>query len=155
MKHKYVQSRFSEIDAAITKAKSSTASDIELQAYLASYLVVLICGIFEDCVECLVGERAAKAKDQEMEHFVRECVATYFRNPKYEYIARLMGLFSDSYKKSFDKKVDDKARSAIGSIVAHRLSVSHGKTSSVTLGEVEKYYNSSRPIFDIIEEILT
>lgn len=155
MKNPYLLSRFAEIDAVILKAKSPAAADLELQAYLASYLVVLIAGIFEDCVESLVGRRAAKAGDQEMEQFVRESVSKSFRSPKFEYIKELMALFSDSYRKNFEKKVDEKARSAIGSIVAHRTSVAHhGEIPNVTLGEIENYYNGAKPIFEALEEIL-
>ena len=97
MNNPYVVARFAEIDAAIQKVKASAGIDIEVQAFLASYLVVLICGIFEDCVEYLVGDRAAKCNDKEVEHFVRECVSQFFRSPKFEYISKLVSLFSDAY----------------------------------------------------------
>ena len=67
MKDPYVKARFQEIDAAIQKAKSSSAGDVQLQAFLASYLVVLICGYYEDSVEYLVGVRAGKAGDADVQ----------------------------------------------------------------------------------------
>lgn len=154
MTNAYLVSRFAEIDAVIQKVKSSPGVDLELQAYLSSYLVVLICGIFEDCVEYLAGERAAKSGDKEVERFVRECISQFFRSPKFEYVCKLVGLFSDSYKKMLEKKIDGQARTALGSIVTHKMSVAHGSPAKVTLGEVEKYYNTSKTLFDALEQIL-
>ena len=72
MKDPYIIARFQEIDAAIQRAKSSSAGDHYLQAILASYLVVLISGYYEDSVEYLVAVRAGKAGDAEVQNFVKE-----------------------------------------------------------------------------------
>jgi hypothetical protein len=154
MKTTYLKSRFSQIDLAIQKAKTSSSGDAELQAFLASYLVVMISGCYEDCVEHLVAERAAKAGDKEVEAFVRDCVDKQFRNPKFDAIKDLIGQYSPAYKQSLDKKVNDKARAAIGSIVTHRNSIAHGKNASVTLGDVEQFHQNSAPIFEALEDIL-
>jgi RiboL-PSP-HEPN len=154
MKTTYLKSRFSQIDLAIHKAKTSASGDVELEAFLASYLVVMISGCYEDCVEHLIAKRAAKAGDKEVEAFVRISVDKMFRNPKFEAIRDLVGLYSASYKQSLEKKVDDKARTAIGSIVTHKNSIAHGKNAIVTLGDVELYHHNSAPIFEALEDIL-
>lgn len=154
MKDPYLVARFLEIDAAVQKAKSSSASDVQLQALLASYLVVFIVGCYEDCVEYLVGLRAGKAGDPEVQNFVKESVSQIFRSPKFDNIRDLVGQFSDTYKETLEKQVDDKARAAIGSMVTHRHSLAHGKPVAVTLLDVETFHNSSMPIFEALEALL-
>jgi hypothetical protein len=155
MKDTYLAARFQEIDAAIQKAKSSSAGDVHLQAFLASYLVVLISGYYEDSVEYLVGVRAGKAGDADVQNFVKECVEKVFRSPKFDNIKDLIGLFNESYKKALEKQVDEKARAAIASIVNNRHSISHGKPIAVTLGDVETFHNGSKPVFEALEGILS
>ena len=155
MKDPYVEARFQEIEAVMQKAKSSSAGDVHLQAYLASYLVVLISGYYEDSVEHLVGVRAGKAGDADLQNFVKECAGKVFRSPKFENIRDLIGLFNISYKKTLEKQVEEKARSAIASIVNHRHSISHGKPIDVTLGEVETFHSNSKQVFEVLENILS
>ncbi|HKZ52973.1 MAG TPA: HEPN domain-containing protein [Candidatus Acidoferrales bacterium] len=155
MKDAYLDARFQEIDASIQKAKSSSAGDVQLQAFLASYLVVLISGYYEESVEYLIGVRAGKAGDADVQSFIRECVGKIFRSPKFENIRDLIGLFNETYKKALEKQVDEKARAAIASIVNHRHSISHGRPIAVTLGDVETFHNSSKPVFEALESILS
>ena len=155
MKDPYVEARFQEIDTAIQRSKLSSADDVYLQSCLASYLVVLISGYYEDTVEHLVGVRAGKAGDPDLQNLVKELVSYSFKTPNWESIKRLIGLFNnESYKKVLDKKVDDKARAAISSIVTNRHSIAHGKPIAVTLGDVESFHNSSKPVFEALEDIL-
>src|ERR1039458_4470638 len=100
MKDPHVEARFQEIDAAILKAKSSSAGDIHLQAFLASFLVVLICGCYEDSVEHLRAIRAGKAGDAEVQNFISDTVDQSFRSPKFENIKKLIGRFSEAYRKA-------------------------------------------------------
>lgn len=154
MNNPYLVDRFREIDAAIKQARASSAGDHRLQASLASYLVVLIAGYYEDSVEHLVEVRAGKSGDTDVQNFVRECVHRSFRNPNFEQINELIGHFSGSYKKALAELVNAKARTAINSIVTQKNNLAHGKPVTVTLGDVETYHNSSKPIFEALETLL-
>ena len=154
MKSQYLLDWFSRLDTAFEKAKESSKGDPELEGYLAGYLVVLVSGAFEDCVEHLVGERAAKTKDAEVVNFVRQATHRLFRNPEYRYVKNLVGEFSTKYADELDTKVDSNAREAINSIVTNRHAVSHGHAPTVTLGDVEGYFQRAAPIFNALEEIL-
>ena len=151
----YIVARFQEIDAAIQTAKSYSVGDHHLQAILASYLVVFISGYYEDSVEHLVGVRAGKAGDTDVQNLVKECVGILFRNPDFSKISELIGRFNERYKKAFEKQVDEKARAAIFSIVNEKNNLAHGKPVTVTLGDVETYHNSCKSVFDALENILT
>lgn len=154
MKNQYLVAWFARLDAAIQKAQASGKGDLELESFLASYLVVLISGAYEDCVEYLLGERAAKANDPELRKYVQVTLDRSFRNPTFKRVKEILGDFSSSYAEEFEKSVHGRAREAMNSIVNNRLSVSHGKPCTVTLGDVQGYHESAKTVFDALEGIL-
>lgn len=58
----YVFQRCIEIESAVSEAEQWAIGNEKLGAYLAGYLTVVICGVIEDCVEHLIGNRAGKAQ---------------------------------------------------------------------------------------------
>ena len=154
MKNAYLQAWFGRLDAAIQKAQAAAQGDHELESFLASYLVVLISGAYEDCVEYLLAERAAKANDPELRNYVEVTLNRSFRNPKFERIMEILSCFSSRYAEELEKRIDGSTREAMNSIVNNRLSLSHGKAATVTLGDVQGYHERAKPIFDALEEIL-
>lgn len=154
MKTPYLQAWFARLDAALSKAQAAAKGDHELENFLASYLVVLISGAYEDCIEYLLGQRAGKSNDPELQNYIQIALDRSFRNPRFQRIKEVLQDFSGTYADALERKVDIKAREAIDSIVTNRHAVSHGKTSTVTLRDVEDYFNRSRPIFEALEEIL-
>ena len=156
MKSPYLQGWFARLDNALRKARAAAKEDTELEPFLASYLVVLISGAYEDCIEHLLGERAGKSRDEEVRNFIQVTLDRSFRNPKFDQIVQVLQAFSDSYAEKLKRKIDSKAREAINSIVTNRHAVAHGKkpTVTVTLRDVQDYHTRPLPIFDALEEIL-
>ena len=77
----YVFQRVSEIERHIEYAVQKSNSDLELDAFMASHISVLISGVVEDCIEYLVVERAKRTNDPQMEEFVRTSIDRQMRNP--------------------------------------------------------------------------
>ncbi|MCH7986127.1 MAG: hypothetical protein IH847_06030 [Acidobacteria bacterium] len=156
MKSPYLQGWFARLDNTFEKAQAAAKEDKELEAFLASYLVVLISGAYEECIEHLLGERAGKSRDEEVHNFIQVTLDRTFRNPRFDRIVLVLRAFSDSYAEELERKIDSKAREAINSIVTNRHAVSHGKklTVTVTLRDVQDYHTRSLPIFEALEEIL-
>ncbi len=154
MNDPYLKAWFGRLDGAIKKAKSTATGDAELEGFLASYLVVLASGAYEECVEHLFRNRAGKSGDQEVRSFVHNTLHRSFRNPDFDKIVETLRDFSDSYANQFRNRVDTNAKLAIDSIVNNKNHVSHGKSCTVTLSDVENYYYRSIPIFEVLEDIL-
>lgn len=151
----YLQTWFGRLDASLGKAKAASTGDPELEAILAAYLIVLISGAYEDCMEHLFSVRAGRPNDPELKNYVEERVDRYFRNPTYKRVKDELECFSANYANEFERRVDATARIALESIVTNKNSVSHGKPVNVTLGEVQGYYQRSTPILQVLEDILT
>lgn len=154
----YLSNRFLEVDSLVAKAKGWKLQDPELDGHLGDYLCIVICGVFEDCVEHLLGQRAGKAQDAELEAFVTSLLADNFRNPKDDKLAGILGRFSDRYKRSYRKRIKPQSRaaSALDSIVETKNAVAHGAghTSHRSVQDVEDYYRRAMRVFEVLEGIL-
>jgi hypothetical protein len=70
------------IEACQAHLENSGAIGTEIEAYLTRYLLVLICAAFEEEIESLIIERAARSGDPGLESFVRSAVGQIFRSLK-------------------------------------------------------------------------
>ena len=155
-KDSYVAQRCAEIEANLVDAVGWSATDAKLGAFLAGYVTVLISGVVEDCVEYLVKQRADRSNDPELTELVSHLVAGSFSNPRSNYIARLLGMFSLEYEQRYQALVPLTSREALGSIMANRLSLAHTGTwrQQTTIADVQSYFARIVPIIAIVEEIL-
>lgn len=137
------------------KASGWGASDPELSAYLAGYLVVLISGVYEDCIEYLINRRADKSGDPELTSYVRARTGQRFRNPNEGNVTGVLNEFSTAYGKMFERNVPTQSKVALNSIANNRTWLAHGATSKmqVTVADVAGYFNQSVCIFEVLEDI--
>ena len=156
MKTPYVAERFEEVKLALERAAAWGSADPELSAYFAGYLVVLLCGVVEDCAEHLVSIRVAKARDEGLGSFVRARVSATFRSPNKENFTKIVKDFGPAYHKQFRTKIPEGATDALDSIFFNKNALAHGDTSklNVTLGDVADYLQRSSLVFDVLEEVL-
>jgi len=152
----YLRERFADVEQSVQKADAWGAADPELSAYLAGYLVVLISGVYEDCIEYLVNRRARKSSDPELESYVYNRTAQTFRNPDRSSVVGLLTQFSAAYKKQFNVTVGSDSMDALDSIVTNKNWLAHGETSKlqVTVADVQGYFQRSMPVLEALEDIL-
>lgn len=153
MKCPYLHSKFILVEETLIKAKANQR-DPKLASMLSGYLIVYLCGVYEDCIEYLFAERAGKHKDTELQSLMGTLMDRQFRNPEYRKIKELVNALNPSHGRMMDKNVDAKSIDAINSIVSNKNSIAHGKTSNATLIDVEGYHNNAVKIFDVLEKIL-
>ena len=150
----YLRQRFREIHRALKQAKQLQDTLPESEQFLAGYLVVLISGIFEDCVEDLFIERAKLTSDRQLVSFVGETMHRSFRNPTYHNISGFLGRLDHGYKDCFSQNVAQVYRDGLDAIVTNKNSLAHGKSVNVTLRDVIGYYFRATRVFQGLERIL-
>jgi hypothetical protein len=151
----YLRNKFADVERSVKKASAWEAADPELGAYLAGYLVVLISGAYEDCIEHLVRTRASKSNDSQLVSYVDSRTASSFRNPDASSVAGLLGNFSKAYKERFNAAVDQESQEALDSIVTNKNWLAHGDSKlQVTVGDVERYFQRSARVLEVLEDIL-
>ncbi len=156
MRTPHLVNQFAYVDRVLAKCLSWRAGDAELASYLSSYLVVMLSGVYEDCIEHLLSLRAGRAGDPEVSAFVAKTVDKTFRNPTFDKIVGILGKFSQQYATQLKTVVQDRDARAIDSIVNNKNLIAHGKRSSqLTLGEVSDFHRRTVLIFEALENILT
>ncbi|MBM3942192.1 MAG: hypothetical protein FJ316_04585 [SAR202 cluster bacterium] len=152
----YLAQRCGEIDSAIAEAEQWAAGNDKLGAYLAGYLTVVICGVVEDCVEHLIGNRAGRAQDQELQAFVHKTIHERFRNPDYNLISTTLGAFSSEYSRAFNQRIRPDERDALDSMVANKNNLAHvgARKQQSTIIDVREYYQRVKQILTVLESIL-
>jgi len=156
VKNSYVADRFADVEQALAKASAWSAQDAELGAYLAGYLVVLISGVFEDCAERLICDRADRAGDPELACFIRRRLSLTFRNPTPDKIRDVLKDFDSSYHSKYRKRVPSEAEEALASIVTNKNHLAHGTTAKmqVTIADVDGYFQRSNQVLAALEDVL-
>lgn len=148
-----VKTEFDSIDEAIKKVEHHTG-DAEIASYLSSFLAVMVCGVYEDCIEHLICQRAAKAQDTEVYQYIKSTIAESFRNPKFVCIVEILTKFSRGYADALKNNIEHKSKVALDSIVDNKNAIAHGRPSNVTISDIKDYHNRCIPIFELLENIL-
>ena len=152
----YVVDRFAEIETTIEHIQNGIKGDgnEKISAYLASYLAVYISGVYEDCIEHLVIERAKQAKDSMLVSFITATVDLSFRNPEYAKVKELISKFDPQYGIKLRGMIDDNAIEALNSIKTNKDQTAHGKPTQATFKDIIGYHARAVSIFDAVEKIL-
>ena len=143
----YVRDKFVIIKDAIRRIEKFNG-DRKIAVDLESYLVVLISGIYEDCLEYLINKRVDRAGDAEVSAFVEKTLHVQLRNPNWENLTNILGRFSKGWVTSMNKKIQYRAKTGLNNIVNNKNSVAHGNASSLTLGEIKNCHKNCKSIFE-------
>jgi len=141
------------IDRSIDEINGfKVASDLE-KSYLAKFLVVYICGIYEEAIECILNERVTSLGSKRLSSFFESYVDRAFRNPNMAKVVGLLGMFDESWKKEI-KKLPNIAKVSFDNILTNKNALAHGTSCSITLDEVIKYYNNSKEVIQKIDDVV-
>lgn len=142
------------IDATLSDIDKVSGVDILVDSYLAKFLVVYICGIYEEAIETIfvdfVNRNTAR---QEIIAYARKNIDKSFRNPDSGKLIELAGMLGNSTWCSTLKSMSPE-RIALDSIVNNKNDIAHGRGSTITLTDVRQYYKESRPLVEKFDELL-
>ncbi|MBI2529813.1 MAG: hypothetical protein HYW05_01570 [Candidatus Diapherotrites archaeon] len=149
---KEIDTIFSNVDNFVNSTKMS--SFIEVEAYLAEYLAVIISGKYEEIIEKVLIEKAKRTKRLFVENFFSEVLSEIFSNPKPKRIKTILDYCDKHWYIKVKKQSSDIGLSALFSIVNLRNEISHGKNVNITLKEIMRYYRDSKEVIEIIIDVI-
>lgn len=151
MRH-LLESRERKLDEFFARAKAS--KDAELQADLARFGAVLVCGYVERCVEVVILERLTSRAQPRVLQFIK---SHFKRGTNYdcEAISQLLIRFDDNWSTSFREFIakNDQLSSSLASAYALRNSIAHGGDGNKGLRGVEQLYNDCKQIVVTLIEV--
>lgn len=153
MRSKGAKKLIDDVEFAISEINNfSLDSDLE-KSYLAKFLVVYICGIYEEAIESIINQMAENIGNQEIVNFLENSLSHGFRNPDVANICSLLKKFSAKWSEEV-KKLPEEYLSALNNIVSHKNSMAHGLASNITLSEVNEYYRDSKKVIEKIDSLV-
>lgn len=153
MKSKNAEKIIEKINEAINDINCfQNISDIE-KSYLAKFLVVFICGIYEEAIETIVKERASKCNDIYINKYIAHSIEKSFKNPDIGNIKGLLKKFNEQWSLEIEN-IDANNLTAVDNIVNNKNSLAHGIDITLTLHDTIQYYQDSLVVINKIDEML-
>lgn len=154
MKSQRAQQLLNEIDLAITNIDSfGVATNSLEESYLAKFLDVFICGMYEEIIETILNEKIAMTGMAEASRFISGSLNHHFRNPDMKKIITWLAQFNTSWR-TIIQRLPLQNRDALDSIVTNKNNLAHGNASTITLIQVKDYYRDSRVVIEKIDDIV-
>lgn len=155
MKCTGAQQLLDQIDRTIGSIRSLSSVTALEESYLAKFLVVFICGLYEEIIKRIVNEMIAGStkRNQEICQFIQNYLQSRFRNPDMKNIGTLLKEFNPSWRQLLlASPLNSKV--ALDSIVKNKNAMAHGQHISLTIADVERYYISSRAVIEKVDDML-
>lgn len=154
MNSKSAQILLNSINQTISDIDSISGSNLLTDSYLAKFLVVYVCGIYEETIENILIDFIPKNTNRsEIISYIENNVKKSFRNPNSGTIIELIGKFNNPVWVTELQKMKSEMR-ALDSIVTNKNGIAHGQTITITLNEVKQYYADSLPLIHKIDSLL-
>lgn len=153
MKSTRAKQLLDEIDLAISNITGfNNLSQLE-ESYLAKFLVVFICGIYEEIIETIIIEKVSQCNLQEARTFIVNNVKRYFQNPRIKTIINLLNQFNLRWGQRVDT-LPYESKFALDSIITNKNHLAHMGACSITLREIITYYKDSRIVVETIDNVV-
>jgi hypothetical protein len=116
------------------------------KSLLTFYLCIRVSGFIENCVRIILSEYSIPRSRDQVITFIGNKLKK-FPNPTYGAMVMIAKEFDDKWSKGFKGLTTRQHQSSIESININRNQIAHGGTSSITIGDLYKYYQ------DVVEVI--
>lgn len=147
------QMLLSQIDSTFADIQKVSGQNYTVDSFLAQFLVVYLCGMYEETIETILVEFVSRHTSQpEIVAYARDTIDQNFRNPDSKKIIELMSKLGNNVWVNQIKQMHNE-RVALDSIVANKNNIAHGRGSVITLADVAHYYSASRPLIEMIDTL--
>lgn len=144
-----VQQKY-EIDALFGQI-ISFAGDPYVKSLLTYYLCVRVSGFVENCVRIILADYARPRTQDHVRSFV-ESKLERFPNPTFDQICKAIADFNDQWNQDFKAKIPAPVRESLRSINVNRNQIAHGGTSTITIGQLQSYYQDAVLLIKELEQ---
>lgn len=125
---------------------------LEMQAHWARYLCVLTSGYVENVVRDLYGQYVRKTSYSApvIRYTTRQLDSV--QNPRPEKLVQIAAAFDASWGRNLEEYLRQEYRSdAVNAIMSHRHLIAHGRSSNITVGQVNLYLGKVIEVAEFIE----
>lgn len=142
-----------QIDDSITNILGFDEASLLEKSYLAKFLIVYICGIYEESIEQIFNERISELNSQRLNTFFVKNLKRSFRNPNVDNVRQLLKKFDRTWEREI-ANLPHNIKQSLNDICENKNYLAHGTVCTITLREVIQLYNDSKQIIQKIDEIV-
>ena len=130
----------------------------DMVKFLQRYAIIKACGTIEYVVKNMIADHVDAGSSAELQNYISIRVRDSSTNPTTGNISNLLGEFSSAkWKKKFDDSLATHAeeKASLNSLVQLRNDFAHGKSPTIGILNIIKYFNHARTIVSLVETALT
>ncbi|MBI4945050.1 MAG: hypothetical protein HY840_01465 [Bacteroidetes bacterium] len=127
--------------------------------YLTKYSVIKSCGTFESCFKTILADYASINQTQQLKSFIDSTLRNNSMNPSFSNIHQILKRFDMNWNKQFKQILKNhsdikRIKTSIQSLNAARNNFAHGGNPTVSLSDVQNYFNDAIIIINILDNIV-
>lgn len=136
---------------AVLKAADLLPEEAEIQAHWARYACILCAGAIEVCIQEILIEYVRRRSNKQIQSYLS---FKYLQNPKTQTIVSELSRFDPQWGAVVQTFVEGERKDAIDSIMANRNIIAHGRSTTISLPRVKRYFNTSVEVLEKVDEIV-
>ena len=140
------------------KARINKDQFDDMVKVLQRYAIIKACGTIEYVVKTMIADHVDAGCGPELQNYISVNVRESSTNPTTGNISNLLGEFSSAgWKKSFDNALTshNEEKASLNSLVQLRNDFAHGKSPTIGIIGIIKYFNHARTIVSLVEIALS
>ena len=139
-----VEHRIQEVESVFSIAGGYSSDSAELEHW-TRYLCVLSSATLQSSLHLILNEHVRSSSQITVQRFVR-IQLDRTRNPSPSEIVSLHTQFDEQWGHEIRQFLRGERRDAIESIVSNRNNISHGRTCTVTIGDLRKWFDHTKQV---------
>lgn len=125
---------------------------LEMQGHWARYICVLTSGYVENSVRDIYGQYIRKNSYSTPVIRYTAKQLDGIQNPRPDRLIKLAASFDPTWGRALEQYLDQDFRSdAINSIMSHRHLIAHGRSSNITVGQIDQYLRKAIEVAEFME----
>ena len=129
----------------------------DMVKFLQRYAIIKACGTIEYVVKNMIADHVDVGSNSELQNYISVKVRESSTNPTTGNISNLLGEFSSTgWKRKFDTELVNhlEEKASLNSLVQLRNDFAHGKSPTIGILNIIKYYDHARSIVLLVEMVL-
>ena len=137
----------------MSRTRTATWEDIELQGHWGRYICILAAGLLENSIREIYSEYVRSASSPQVSSYATASLQNIL-NPNSNRFVQIAGSFSQEWGRALEDFLnanEGERKDAIDSIINNRHQIAHGRNTSISVVRVGNYLERAVEVLDFIE----
>lgn len=141
-----------QLDSLFNEVSQIQEGEIN-KAHLTRYLCVRTSGYLENVTRILIADFCDGTSPQQINNYIIKRTK-YITNLDFKRLKSLLAEFDSNWSEEFEKRLTDRQKSSINSVISNRNNIAHGNQDSITYRDMTNYYQDVKDVCKILIDII-